>query len=118
VIPAELAATEELELITTGRRSGLPRSVRLWFAVEDDTLWLRTDVETPDWLLNLRRYPDCVVHIAGHRMNATNERIADKDEALRHLVALWRAKYGPEWVQDWYVEHGREPVRLRMQPST
>jgi len=33
---------------------------------------------------------------------------------LRGLVELWRAKYGADWVQDWYVEKGRVPVKLRL----
>lgn len=33
---------------------------------------------------------------------------------IRRLVELWRAKYGAEWVQDWYVEKGRVPVKLRL----
>jgi len=115
VIPPELAAAEELELVTTGRRSGRPRSVRLWFAVDDDTLWLRTDVEAPDWVRNLRRHPECVVRIGDHEINATYGPVTDREASLRHLVALWRAKYGAEWVQDWYVERGREPVRLRIE---
>lgn len=35
---------------------------------------------------------------------------------LRRLVGLWREKYGAEWVQDWYVEKGRVPVKVRLVP--
>lgn len=106
--------TEELELITRGRRTGRPHSVRVWFAHADGALWLRADERTPDWLLNLREHPDCTVRIAGRRMTARYERPGDREAALRRLVELWRAKYGAEWVQPWYVEKGREPVLLRL----
>lgn len=111
---AALGDPEELELETRGRRSGRPRRVRLWFALEGDVLWLRTDELTTDWLLNLRAEPRCVVRIGAQELAARYEPIEDRDEALRHLVELWRTKYGAEWVQPWYIEKGREPVRLRI----
>ncbi len=107
-------SAEELELRTVGRRSGRPHSVAVWFAHEDGVLWLRADADRPDWLRNLKAHPDCRVRIADRELAARYEPVADRDAALRHLVALWRAKYGNEWVQDWYVEKGREPVTLRI----
>lgn len=117
-ISAELARalreTEELELVTHGRRTGRDHVVRLWFAYEDGVLWLRADEGPPDWLRNLRRHPDCVVRLGDHELAARNEPVEDSDAALRHLVELWRAKYGADWVQPWYVERGRVPVLLRI----
>ena len=49
---AALRAAEEIELVTSGRRSGRPHSVTLWSAYEDGTLWLRTDSDA-DWYRNL-----------------------------------------------------------------
>lgn len=106
---------EELELRTRGRRTGRIHSVRVWFAHEDGVLWLRADERRPDWLRNLRAHPDCSVRISSHELAARYEPVADRDAALRRLVPLWRAKYGPDWVQDWYVERGREPVLLRIE---
>ena len=105
---------EELELETRGRRSGRKHRVRLWFAHDDGVLWLRTDGDT-DWLRNLEKAPDCVVRVGGRELRARYEPPADPAAALKRLVALWRAKYGADWVQDWYVEHGREPVTLRLE---
>ena len=105
---------EELELTTRGRRTGRDRVVRVWFAHKDGVLWLRADEREPDWLRNLKAHPECTVRIGGRTLSARYEAMGDRDTALRHLVALWRDKYGPEWVQDWYVERGREPVKLRL----
>jgi len=107
-------AADELELVTRGRRSGKPHAVKAWFAYENGVLWLRADEREPDWLRNLRAHADCTVRIGDFEVAARYEPTADRDAALRHLVTLWRAKYGSEWVQDWYVEHGREPVTLRI----
>ncbi len=106
--------SEELELRTRGRRTGRTHTVRLWFAHEEGALWLRTDERVPDWLRSLRAHPRCTVRIGEREIPARYEPLTDRDAALRHLVAFWRAKYGPDRVQDWYVERGREPVRLSL----
>jgi hypothetical protein len=92
--------------------------VRLWFAQEGDLLWLRAD-ETPsgsgpDWYRNLVAEPLCQVVVGSKKVEARLEPSDDVNIELRRLVELWRAKYGPEWVQDWYVEKGRVPVKLRL----
>lgn len=109
-----LAQAEDLELRTRGGRTGRTHAVRVWFAHEGGLLWLRADERTPDWLRNLRKHPQCTVRIGDREVPARYEPPADRDAALRHLVELWRAKYGAEWVQPWYVEKGREPVLLRI----
>lgn len=109
-----LREAEELELVTRGRRTGRPHAVRLWFAYEDGVAWLRTDQRRPDWYRNLLREPRCVLRVDGHEVEGEMEPIDDAETALRHLVELWRAKYGPIWVSDWWVERGRLPVRIRL----
>lgn len=113
-----LAEAEELELMTRGRRTGRPHSVTLWFAYADGVLWLRTDQRPdgrgPDWYKNLLRDPWCRIRIDGHELAGTFEPVDDREAGLRHLVELWRAKYGAMWVSDWYVERGRLPVKVRL----
>ena len=126
-----LTEGEEIELITIGRVTGRPHSVRLRFAYEDGTIWLRTGERPPapdasgvrrrssveretDWLRNLEHDPRCQVRIGHAEMQAQYERSTDPPADLRRTVELLRAKYGPEWVADWYVEMGRIPVRLRL----
>ena len=108
-----LQTEEELEVVTTGRRTGRPHRVTVWFAYEPDVLWLRTDRDA-DWLRNLEREERARVSIAGQEIDVHREPIDDEVAALRHVIELWRKKYGQEWVADWYVERGRVPVRLRL----
>lgn len=107
-----LRAAQEIVLVTRGRKSGRPHEATVWFAYEDGAVWLRTDHDT-DWYRNLRRDPHCRIRLGTTELPAVNEPIADAAAALRHVVDLFRAKYGAEWVSDWYVERGRTPVRLR-----
>ena len=108
-----LGAAEEGVLITRGRKSGRPRETTVWCAYEDGALWLRTDHDS-DWYRNLRRDPHCRIRAGTLDVAAVSEPISDEAAALRHVVELFRAKYGTEWVSDWYVERGRAPVRLRL----
>lgn len=125
------SGADELTLITRGRRTGREHRVRLWFAQDGDLLWLRADERTrtdedaagwaprrsgrgPDWYRNLLADPRCRVIIEGPEQDARYEPSADPLGDLRRLVELWREKYGQEWVQDWYIEKGRVPVRIRM----
>ncbi len=92
--------------------------MRVWFASDGDMLWLRTDQgrskRGPDWYQNLLAEPRCRVAVDDHEIPARFEPGPDLDADLRRLVELWRAKYGAIWVQDWYVERGRVPVKLRL----
>jgi len=76
-------------------------------------LWLRTDERT-DWYLNLVAHPDARVIVAGRELPVRYAPSEDVNADLQRLVPLWREKYGPMWVQDWFVESGRVPVRLRL----
>jgi hypothetical protein len=100
--------------VTRGRKSGRPHEATTWFAYEDGAVWLRTDRDT-DWHRNLRHDPRCRIRVGTTELDATSEPIADAAAALRHVVDLFRAKYGAEWVSDWYIERGRTPVRLRLE---
>jgi hypothetical protein len=126
-----LRDAEELELVTTGRVTGRPHTVRLRFAHDDGVVWVRTGERpsapdasgvrrrsrpdrTSDWLRNLESDPQARVRIAGAEFPARYEPSADPPADLRKAVDLLRAKYGAEWVGDWYLEAGRVPVKLRL----
>jgi hypothetical protein len=126
-----LAEADELELVTTGRVSRHPHTVRLRFAYEDRVIWLRTGERpsapdasgvrrrtesdrTSDWLRNLEHDPDARVRIANAELAARYEPSADPAADLRRIVELLREKYGADWVGDWYLDAGRIPVKLRI----
>ena len=108
-----LRTSEELTLETRGRRTGRPRRVQVWFAYEPPDLWLRTDGVT-EWLRNLRAHPTCRILVGDRAADAELVAVHKDQATLQRLVERWRAKYGPEWVEDWYFEHGRSVVQLRL----
>jgi hypothetical protein len=107
-----LRDAEEVVLVTRGRKTGRPHKATVWCAYEGGVIWLRTDRDV-DWFQNLLRDPRCSIRVGTTEIAAQIEPIEDEAAALRHVVELFRAKYGAEWVSDWYVERGRTPVRLR-----
>jgi deazaflavin-dependent oxidoreductase (nitroreductase family) len=79
-----------LELTTTGRKSGQPRSVMLTSPVQEgDTIVIVAsrggDDQHPAWFLNLRDKPEVEVAYNGRPKATMRARIADTDERAR----LW-----------------------------
>ncbi|UDY36616.1 nitroreductase family deazaflavin-dependent oxidoreductase [Dermatobacter hominis] len=82
-------------LTTTGRRSGAPHRIEIWFAVADDgtTLYLLAGGrDSSDWVRNLRADARCTVGIATRDAPAHpgEARVLDVDDdesaAARQLV--------------------------------
>ena len=80
-------------LTTIGRRSGLERSVEIWFALDGDTLYMLSGGGGhADWVRNLRQNPEVRIRL-GKRTCSGRARIvsdAGEDARARRLLA---AKY-------------------------
>jgi deazaflavin-dependent oxidoreductase (nitroreductase family) len=79
-----------VELTTTGRKSGQPRTVMLTSPVQegDATVIVASrggDDQPPAWFLNLRDHPEVTAAIGGQPKQAMRARIATPDERS----ALW-----------------------------
>ena len=79
-----------LELTTTGRKSGQPRSVMLTSPVQEGTTLVVVasrggDDKPPAWLLNLQNNPDVEVALKGKAKQRMRARIATPEERSR----LW-----------------------------
>jgi len=79
-----------VELTTTGRKSGQPRSVMLTSPVQDGDTWVVVasrggDDQHPAWYLNLRDHPEVEVSLQGKVKQPMRARIATPEERAR----LW-----------------------------
>jgi deazaflavin-dependent oxidoreductase (nitroreductase family) len=79
-----------LELTTTGRKSGQPRTVMLTSPVQEgDAIAIVAsrggDDQHPAWFLNLREHPEVTVAYAGKPKVAMRARVANPDER----ASLW-----------------------------
>ena len=92
----ELAALNVLYLTTTGRISGLPRTIEIWFVAHQQDLYLLAEHQEAHWVKNIRNNPTVHVRIGGKDMDA-RARILDLGldaDLWRTVQGLARAKYG------------------------
>ena len=99
-------------LTTTGRVSGKPHEIEIWFALNDNIAYLmngdsRDAAGNADWLRNLRKQPAVRFRIAGQTFDAVARVVTDaKEDALARRLLL--AKYAT--AQDRLEVWGRVAV--------
>lgn len=95
-ITARLAGEEYCYVTTTGRVSGRPHRIEIWFGMQEKSLYLLSGGgEASDWVKNMRVDPAVTVEIGEHNFIARARFVSDEQEDLsaRRLVA---GKY-QEW---------------------
>jgi len=105
-------------LTTTGRVTGQPHTIEIWFALGGRTLYMLSGSHTSDWLKNLLRVPDVAVRL-GETVFSGRARVvaqADEDALARSLVL---EKYEPRSSDD-LSDWGRTalPVAVDLAPDT
>jgi deazaflavin-dependent oxidoreductase (nitroreductase family) len=100
----ELRAASVCRLTTTGRSSGAPRRIELWFAAVGDRWYaLAGGRDRAHWVRNLRADPRVRVEIRGRTFEGTGRVVEDTDDdpAAREAIA---AKYGRRGLEGWLRE--------------
>ena len=98
------AARSVCQLVTTGRRSGQPRSIEIWFAAVGDRVYLLSGGgEAAHWVQNLRQEPTVRLEIGGRTFEGSARVVLGEpaDHVARSAVA---AKYGTRGLEDWLRE--------------
>ena len=113
-----LAAEPYCHLTTTGRVSGNPHTIEIWFALVADTAYLLAGAgRGSDWVRNLLKNPHVRLRIATHHFDATARLVTDptEDALVRRLLV---DKYQPGHAND-LTSWGRTalPVALTLTPS-
>src|SRR5215210_5290508 len=88
----DLAEEDFCYLTTTGRVTGRPHEIEIWFSLvpESQTLYMLSGGgDRSDWVKNLRRNPEVMVRIAGERFGglAREAKDAEEDELARDRAA-------------------------------
>jgi deazaflavin-dependent oxidoreductase (nitroreductase family) len=68
-------------LSVRGRKTGMERSVTIWFALGDGKLFLTGDAKGPQWLRNARANPDVIAKIGDTRLRGRARVVEDPAEA-------------------------------------
>ena len=101
-VAAAIAADTTIDLTTTGRRSGLPRRIEIWFLKVGDRLVITGTPGPRDWYANLLANPHCTLHLKERirvDVPAVAEPITDpalRTEVFDHLEATWYRRQGED----------------------
>jgi deazaflavin-dependent oxidoreductase (nitroreductase family) len=107
----DVADADNAYLTTTGRRTGAPHEIEIWFATDGTTIWMISGGrDRSDWVRNLLAAPAARIRIAGETY-AVVARPDLGDPAERRTAAeTLHAKYADrvgataeEWVADAYL---------------
>lgn len=78
-----LMKEEYCYLTTTGRITGKPHEIEIWFAVNHGTLYLMSGgMDKSDWVKNLLKNPSVTVRIAGNAFPAAARIVKDEKEQM------------------------------------
>ena len=87
---SQLSKEDYCYLTTTGRKSGLPREIEIWFGINGNSLYLLSGGgDQSQWVKNLLANPNVTVRIAKHSFNGVARIVSEeKQETMaRHLLA-------------------------------
>ena|SRR5690242_11737399 len=87
---SDLANEEYCYLTTTGRVSGRPHEIEIWFGMHDRTLYLLSGGgDKADWVKNLRRNPTVTVRLARRTFTGQARMVSDEQEEMtaRNMLA-------------------------------
>jgi deazaflavin-dependent oxidoreductase (nitroreductase family) len=83
-------------LTTTGRASGEPREIEIWFALSGSTLYMLSGGrDRSNWVKNIRKNPNVTIRIKDHTFDTNGREVApssDEDALARRLLV---EKYQP-----------------------
>lgn len=86
----EPAHEEYCYLTTTGRVTGKPHEIEIWFGMKDRTLYLLSGGgRKSDWVKNLMKNPNVTVRIGKRTFHAAGRLVqsAEEDSAARTMLA-------------------------------
>ena len=94
-------------MITTGRVTGRPHEIEIWFGIEGITLYLLSGGgDRSDWVKNMRAYPSVTVKISKQQFAGKTREVTDpsEDALARRLLAAkyqgWReGRKMSEWAR-------------------
>lgn len=100
LLPDDLAHEQYCYLTTTGRTSGEPREIEIWFGADGGTLYLMAGGrENSHWVRNLDKTPGATVRLGDTTFAVRARRVTDagEDTKVRDMLV---GKYAPGYSGD------------------
>ena len=99
-----LQGISEIEVTVTGRSSGRPISLPIWFTVDENTLYLiPVKGSDTEWYKNLHKTPTIQLSARGKTLTASARFLTDHAQ-LDHVLEGFRDKYGSN-VKSYYPKY-------------
>lgn len=98
-----VAGKQTTKLTHYGRKTGKPHEVTIWFALDDDTLYISTANVNRQWVRNVQKTPQIRLSIGGETFEGAARFLTDRAEHERAMAAI-RRKY---WMFRPIIELGR-----------
>jgi deazaflavin-dependent oxidoreductase (nitroreductase family) len=116
-VERSLADEDYCYLTTTGRLSGEPREIEIWFGLDGRTLYMLSGGrDRSNWAKNLIREPRVRVRIAGRAWEGSARVVNDPDEDARArelLVGKYARRYGGD-LSNW--RESALPIAVDLEP--
>lgn len=89
-------------LTTTGRVTGKPHTIEIWFHCDEQNVWLFTEPDgKTDWVLNLKRDPNVRLRIGELEIDARAEVVDLPTDALEREKIADRYQHVEDGLQAW-----------------
>ena len=97
-----LANEDFCYLTTTGRATGRPHEIEIWFALNGTNLYMLSDSDRSDWVKNLRKTPEVTVRIADRTFEGRARVVGEgwEDELARRLL-VEKYERNPGSLSNW-----------------
>ncbi len=106
---------QTIDIITTGRKSGQPRRVEIWFHRVGEKIYITGTPGPRAWLANLRANPEFTFHLK-ETVQAdlpARARVIDDPAERRRVMAAVLQKLGrPDDLEEWVQKSPRVEVEI------
>ena len=97
-----LSRSREINITVTGRKSGRPISIPVWFVLENGTLYLLpVSGSDTQWYKNVLKNPSIRIEAGGAEAELKVAPVTDA-KRVSSVVEKFRAKYGASDVKKYY----------------
>jgi deazaflavin-dependent oxidoreductase (nitroreductase family) len=103
-VDAALGSEDYCYVTTTGRITGKPHEIEIWFALQGDTIYiLAGGRERSDWVKNAKKQPRVTVRIAGQSFAGVARIIkpTDADDPPARRLLLEKYAKSNDDLDDW-----------------
>lgn len=100
----DLAAEEYCYLTTTGRKTGRPHEIEIWYSLvpETSTLYMLSGGgDRSDWVKNLRQNPEVAVRISDETLPGRAREPEGEEDALARRLLVEKYERSPGRLANW-----------------